>query len=155
MTKTSENVHVPVAQQQPKATNDLDADKASQAQSSVTSHQIAIDGETIAYRATAGWLIVNDIDGQPAAQMGYTSYEREEIPDRSIRPVVFAYNGGPGASSVWLHMGVLGPRRVEVADTNFTLPPPYNLVNNEHSIIDVADLVLIDPVSTGFSKTSW
>ncbi len=140
------------SQEQSKTETAQHTDKTPQEQSSVTSHTVVIGGETIAYRATAGWLIVNDAEGKPAAQMGYTAYEREDISDLRTRPLTFAYNGGPGSSSIWLHMGVLGPRRVEVADADFTLPPPYELVDNEHSILDVTDLVMIDPVGTGFSQ---
>jgi carboxypeptidase C (cathepsin A) len=150
MADTSANTSA--AQQQPEATDTAEGKKTPQAQCSVTSHQIVIDGEPVAYRATAGWLIVKDSEGNPAAQVGYTAYEREQVAEPRTRPVTFAYNGGPGSSSVWLHMGVLGPRRIEVADADFTLPPPYDVVDNEHSIIDVSDLVLIDPVGTGYSK---
>lgn len=144
--------NTPAAQHQPENTDATQGEKTPQARHSVTNHQIVIDGEPVAYRATAGWLIVKDSEGKPAAQVGYTLYEREQVAEPRMRPVTFAYNGGPGSSSVWLHMGVLGPRRVEVADADFTLPPPYDVVDNEHSIIDVSDLVMIDPVGTGYSK---
>ncbi|MDX1643585.1 MAG: carboxypeptidase [Thermoanaerobaculia bacterium] len=123
-----------------------------EAKTSVTRHAIEIGGERVAYEATAGWLILENADGQPIARFGYTAYVREGVDDLSRRPVTFAYNGGPGSSSIWLHMGVLGPRRVVVADADFTLPPPYQLVDNEFSILDVSDLVMIDPVGTGFSR---
>ncbi len=71
--------------------------------------------------------------------------------DEGKRPITFAFNGGPGSSSVWLHLGLLGPKRVHMDDTNI-LPPPYKLVENEYSLLDVTDLVFIDPVSTGFSR---
>lgn len=120
--------------------------------SSVTEHQIAIGGETVRYTATAGYLIVDDADEKPVAKFGYTAYLRQGVDDPATRPVTFAYNGGPGSSSIWLHMGVLGPRRIVVADAEFTLPPPYEVVDNEHSILDVSDLVMIDPVGTGYSR---
>ena len=127
-------------------------DTVPEAKSSVTRHEVMIGGEKVAYEATAGWLIVNNAEEKPAAKFGYTAYVRDGFEDKSKRPVMFAYNGGPGSASIWLHMGVLGPRRVVVADADFTLPPPYELVDNEHSILDVSDLVMIDPVGTGYSR---
>ncbi len=123
-----------------------------EAKSSVTRHRVTIGGQTVAYQATAGCLIVDNEAGKPAAQFGYTAYVREGVAERAKRPVTFAYNGGPGSSSIWLHMGVLGPRRVVVADAEFTLPPPYERVDNAYSILDVSDLVMIDPVGTGYSR---
>jgi carboxypeptidase C (cathepsin A) len=150
MTTTNTSTTEQPAEEQ--SASKTDAKKAPEPRSVTTSHQIVIGGEPVAYRATAGWLIVNDAEGQPAAQIGYTAYEREQTADQGTRPVTFAYNGGPGSSSVWLHMGILGPRRIEVADADFTLPPPYAVVDNAESIIDISDLVLIDPVGTGLSK---
>ncbi len=130
----------------------VDGAEIPEPRSSVTGHSVVIAGQTVEYEATAGYLIVNDADDKPAARFGYTAYVREGVTDVANRPITFAYNGGPGSSSIWLHMGVLGPRRVVVADAEFTLPPPYQLVDNEHSILDVSDLVMIDPVGTGYSK---
>lgn len=120
--------------------------------SSVTTHEITIGGETVRYEATAGYLILEDEEEEPIAKFGYTAYVRQDAGEPSTRPVTFAYNGGPGSSSIWLHMGVLGPRRIVVADAEFTLPPPYEVVDNEHSILEVSDLVMIDPVGTGYSR---
>jgi carboxypeptidase C (cathepsin A) len=128
-----------------------DADTGPKPESSVTRHEITIDGKTVAYEATAGYLILENAEEKPVAKFGYTAYVREGG-DPGLRPVTFAYNGGPGSASIWLHMGVLGPRRVVVADAEFTLPPPYQRVDNEYSILDVSDLVLIDPVGTGYSR---
>lgn len=119
---------------------------------SVTRHQVEIAGQTVRYTATAGWLILKNDEEEPIARFGYTAYEREGVEDPSNRPVTFAYNGGPGSSSIWLHMGALGPRRIETTDADFTPPPPYRLVDNAHSILDVTDLVMIDPVGTGYSR---
>lgn len=120
--------------------------------SSVTSHRIRIGGETVAYTATAGYLIVDDADEKPAARFGFTAYVREGVDDPARRPVTFAFNGGPGSASIWLHMGVLGPRIVVTPDADFAPPPPYEVVDNEHSVLDVTDLVMIDPVGTGYSR---
>jgi carboxypeptidase C (cathepsin A) len=117
-----------------------------------TKHEVTIGGQKISYTATVGWLIMKDDAGKPIARFGYTAYTRNGIKDLSQRPVLFAYNGGPGSSSIWLHMGILGPRRVVLPDPAYAPPPPSQRVNNEYSILDVADLVMIDPVGTGFSK---
>jgi carboxypeptidase C (cathepsin A) len=82
----------------------------------------------------------------------YVAYTRDDASDSSKRPITFTFNGGPGAASIWLHLGALGPRRVEMGDAGSLLPPPYKLVDNEFSLLDVTDLVFIDPVSTGFSR---
>ena len=134
------------------ATNGVGPAAAPEPKSSVTSHQVTIGGEQVRYEATAGWLIVTNAEEKPVARFGYTAYVRQGVGDAAKRPITFAYNGGPGSSSIWLHLGVLGPRRVVVADADFTLPPPYELVDNEHSILDVSDLVMIDPVGTGYSR---
>jgi len=114
-----------------------------------TGHQITIDGRRIDYSATVGWLIMTE-DDEPVARFGYTAYTREsDAPDQ--RPILFAFNGGPGSSSIWLHMGILGPQRVVVNDAGYADPPPAKRVDNEFSIIDIADLVMVDPIGTGFS----
>ena len=118
---------------------------------SITQHSVTIGGKTIAYTATAGTLVLRDAKDEPAAQFGFTAYVKKGVADPRTRPLTFAYNGGPGSSSIWLHMGVLGPRRIATTDVAVT-PPPYKLVDNEWSILDVSDLVMIDPVGTGFSR---
>jgi carboxypeptidase C (cathepsin A) len=118
---------------------------------SVTQHSVSIGGKTIAYTATAGTLVLRDQKDEPAAQFGFTAYVKKGVNDPRTRPLTFAYNGGPGSSSIWLHMGVLGPRRVAASDLEVTPPPPYALVDNAWSILDVTDLVMIDPVGTGYS----
>lgn len=120
--------------------------------SKTTRHSIRIDGQTIDYDATVGWLILKGDDGEPIARFGYTAYTRRGFDDPAERPIMFAFNGGPGSSSIWLHMGVLGPERAVVNDAGFAPPPPAQRVDNEYSIIDVTDLVMVDPVGTGFSK---
>ena len=115
-----------------------------------TEHRIVIDGQRVDYRATVGWNIQHK-DGKPVARFGYTAYERLGVDGRARRPILFAFNGGPGSSSIWLHMGILGPERVLVNDGDYAPPPPARRVDNAYSILDVADLVMIDPVGTGFS----
>jgi carboxypeptidase C (cathepsin A) len=121
-----------------------------QAQSSVTQHRLTIGGRAIDYAATAGTLIIRDDEDKPIAGIGYVGYVRQDTKG-AARPVTFAFNGGPGSSSLWLHMGVLGPRRVVVSDPTPTPAGPYRTVENEFSILDKSDLVMIDPVGTGLS----
>ena len=119
---------------------------------STTSHTITVNGEAIKYTARAGTMIMRDEDGTPHASIFFVAYTRDGA-DPAKRPVTFSFNGGPGSSSVWLHMGALGPRRVVYKDDEgHPMPPPYKLVDNESTILDVTDLVFIDPVTTGFSR---
>jgi carboxypeptidase C (cathepsin A) len=129
-----------------------EADKPVEPASSVTQHQVTIGGQVVKYTATAGWLIMKDDKDKPIARFGYTAYTRDGVKDLAKRPVMFAYNGGPGSSSIWLHMGILGPRRVVVNDQGYAPPPPSVSVDNAYSPLDLTDIVMIDPVGTGFSK---
>ena len=122
------------------------------AESVTTQHSVRIDGNTIRYSATAGLALLNNDDEEPIGQFGYTAYVREGVDNVSDRPIMFAYNGGPGSASIWLHMGVLGPRRIPVVDTEVTGPAPFGAINNEFSILDVSDLVMMDPVGTGYAR---
>lgn len=123
---------------------------------STTEQTVEIGGVAVRYRATAGNLLLKEEDGTPKASVFFVAYERlgegggEEAPRE--RPVTFAFNGGPGSSSVWLHLGLLGPRRVDMGAEGWSPPPPYRLVDNHHSLLDLTDLVFIDPVTTGFSR---
>jgi carboxypeptidase C (cathepsin A) len=119
---------------------------------SITKHQITLDGKTLKYTATAGWYILKDKEDEPIARFGYTAYTLDGVKDHSRRPVTFAFNGGPGSSSIWLHMGIMGPRRAVVNDPGYASPPPAQIVDNAYSPLDVTDVVMIDPVGTGFSK---
>lgn len=118
----------------------------------VTEHEVIIDGRTIRYEATAGYLPLPDYEGQPKAKIFHIAYRSLDAADPSQRPITFAYNGGPGSSSVWLHLGALGPRRVLLEPEGWAPPPPYRLVDNEHSWLAFTDLVFVDPVSTGYSR---
>jgi carboxypeptidase C (cathepsin A) len=135
---------------------DLKGDKKDQwmrlpaAQASVTQHRLSLGGKAIDYTAAAGTLIVRDEEDKPMASIGYVAYTRRES-QGSARPITFAFNGGPGSSSMWLHMGVLGPKRVQVSDPTPTPAAPYRTVDNESSLLDVSDVVMIDPVGTGIS----
>ena len=116
-----------------------------------TEHSARINGKTIKYSATAGLAPIRNEEQETIGLFGYTSYIREDVDDRTQRPILFAYNGGPGSASIWLHMGVLGPQRIPVTDTVFTGPAPFGTINNEFSILDVADLVMMDPIGTGYA----
>lgn len=119
---------------------------------SETSHRTTIAGETFAYTAVAGRFVLTEEEGEKKASFFFVSYTRDDAADPAGRPIVFAFNGGPGSSSVWLHLGLLGPKRVLLDDQGNQPPPPGRLVDNGASILDVADLVFIDPVSTGFTR---
>jgi carboxypeptidase C (cathepsin A) len=117
-----------------------------------TTHALQVGRRKIPYRAVAGRVILTEEDGEKRASFFHVAYFRSDSEDPAHRPLVFAFNGGPGSSSVWLHLGVFGPRRVMVDDNGMPGPPPGQLTDNVHSLIDVADVVFIDPVGTGFSR---
>jgi carboxypeptidase C (cathepsin A) len=121
-------------------------------ESSVTDHTIKIGGQSIAYKATASTTLIKDDKGDPTASIFTIAYTRGDVKDMSQRPISFVYNGGPGSSSIWLHMGAFGPRRVVTTDAGPTPPPPFKLVDNGDCLLDKTDLVFIDPVGTGFSR---
>ncbi|HEY46224.1 MAG: peptidase S10 [Anaerolineae bacterium SM23_ 63] len=126
---------------------------------SETKHSVLIDGKEIKYTATAGTLLLKeevreeegDIE-KPKAVIFFIAYSMDDVEDLSKRPLTFSFNGGPGSSSVWLHLGLLGPRRVFLDDEGYAPSPPYHLIDNEYSLLDKTDLVFIDPVSTGYSR---
>jgi carboxypeptidase C (cathepsin A) len=115
----------------------------------VTSHSIKINGLNLSYKATAGNLLLRDEQGKPKAKIFYIAYTKDGE-DLKTRPITFCFNGGPGSSSVWLHLGILGPKRI--ATDHGHIQQPYHLVDNEYSLLDITDLVFIDPVSTGYSR---
>jgi len=117
----------------------------------LTHHRLAISGSTVEYTAAAGTLILRNEQDKPTASIGYVAYTQDGVRDPGLRPLTFAFNGGPGSSSLWLHMGALGPRRIVTVDAAPTPPPPYPVIDNEDSILDRTDLVMIDPVGTGVS----
>jgi carboxypeptidase C (cathepsin A) len=137
---------------EPEAKPAAEATPPPKEESSVTDHSIRMGSETIPYKATAGTILLKDDEGKPNASLFYIAYTRSDVKDLSQRPLAFLYNGGPGSSSVRIQMGAFGPRRVDTANAEPTPPPPYRVVDNPNSLIEVADLVFIDPVGTGFSK---
>jgi carboxypeptidase C (cathepsin A) len=120
--------------------------------SSVTHHQVSIGGQEIGYTATAGNLVIRSKADEPIASVFYVAYTRDGAQDADRRPVTFFYNGGPGSSTIWLHMGAFGPRKVETENAQPSGPAPFRIVNNELCLLDKSDLVFIDAVGTGFSR---
>ncbi len=125
-----------------------------------TKHSITLNGQTLAYTVTTGTIVLKEeaekegaSEGEKAkASVFFIAYTRDDVENPRTRPITFSFNGGPGSSSVWLHLGVLGPRRAAMTDIGDLPPPPYQLVDNEYSLLDVSDLVFIDPVGTGYSR---
>jgi carboxypeptidase C (cathepsin A) len=117
-----------------------------------TKATITVDGVKLSYTATAGTLPLKDEEGKVTAHVFFVAYTKSGVKDPARRPITFAFNGGPGSSSVWLHLGVLGPRRVVLTDEGEAPAPPYRLTDNEDTLLDQTDLVFIDPVTTGFSR---
>jgi len=125
-------------------------------QTSVTKHSITIGGQRIDYTATTGHLVLLDEKGKQRSHNFYVAYTKDtpkgKTDDKAKRPLTFAFNGGPGSSSVWLHMGALGPKRVVLNDDGTSSGPPYTVKDNDHSWLDKTDLVFIDPIETGYSR---
>jgi carboxypeptidase C (cathepsin A) len=126
-----------------------------------TNHSVVINGKEIKYQVITGTIVIKEetpdrekeAEGEkPKATFFFVAYFKEGVADKSKRPITFSFNGGPGSSSVWLHLGLLGPRRVLMGDAGNLLPPPYGITDNDYSILDQTDLVFIDPVSTGYSR---
>lgn len=146
----------PVAAQEQAASKDADTAKKTsdevQPQTVRTQGAVTVDGEQIPYDAVAGTVVLKNDEGKPTAEIFYAAYVKRGVEDRSRRPVTFLYNGGPGSSTMWLHMGAVGPRRVQTADAANTPAAPYRLLENGHSLLDVTDLVFVDAPGTGFSR---
>src|ERR1700712_5727610 len=117
-----------------------------------TEHHAVVGGQDLRYTVTAGTLVVRDEEGKPKASIFFTSYTRDGVKDLGRRPITYTFNGGPGSASIWLHMGAFGPRRVALEEEGWAPPPPYHLEDNNESLLDITDLVFIDPVTTGFSR---
>jgi carboxypeptidase C (cathepsin A) len=116
-----------------------------------TSHEVIIKGQRVPYKATAGTMPVWDDEGKTIAGLFYTYYERTDVKDRASRPLVVSFNGGPGSASVWMHIAYTGPVLLNIDDEGYPVQP-YGYKDNPHSILDVADIVYIDPVNTGYSR---
>jgi carboxypeptidase C (cathepsin A) len=117
----------------------------------ITHHSLNIKGKVLNYTATTGMMKIVDEEGKHKSSMFYVAYTKDGQ-DVATRPLTFAFNGGPGSSSVWLHMGALGPKRVVLTDKGDAPPPPYTMVDNEFTWLEFTDLIFIDPVGTGYSR---
>lgn len=117
----------------------------------VTNHKTTIKGKRIEYRATTGTQPVWNEDGNPIASIHYTYYERTNIKKNASRPILISFNGGPGSGSVWMHLAYTGPMILNVDDEGFPVQP-YGVKSNPYSILDVADIVYVNPVNTGYSR---
>ncbi|MFC3653107.1 S10 family peptidase [Dyella humi] len=123
-------------------------------QASASEGSVSVEGKRIAYKAVAGTIVLHgkgDKENEPTVSMFYAAYFKKGE-DASKRPITFIYNGGPGSATVWLHMGAFGPRRVVTADDSHTPAAPYQLINNNYSLLDASDLVFIDAPGAGFSR---
>lgn len=131
---------------------DKKADEWSAGPLAITKHTLSLTSGPLAYTATAGHMPMKDEKDSLRAKLFFTAYTKDGVPDLSKRPIIFAFNGGPGSSSVWLHLGALGPERVVMTDSGESLPPPYRTTSNAYSWLDKADIVFIDPMLTGYTR---
>ncbi len=118
----------------------------------ITKGQVRVNGQTISYTATTGYMLMKDEKDSVKAKLFFIAYTKDGEADPSKRPILFAYNGGPGSASLWLHMGALGPKRILMTDFGGSLPPPYKYIDNEYTWLDKTDLVFIDPMMTGYTR---
>jgi carboxypeptidase C (cathepsin A) len=118
-----------------------------------TQHQITLHGETIQYTAHVGFTPIHQAtSGVTEGHLFYVYYSKNGVSDKSKRPVWFLFNGGPGAASVWLHMGAFGPKMVKLDANGMAPPPPYAYIDNPNCLLDTGDLVFIDAMGTGYSR---
>ncbi len=116
-------------------------------------HDALLAGQAVKYRTTAGLMPIRNAKGEIEGRIFFTSYRRTDVPVGAKRPVTFVFNGGPGSASVWLHLGLVGPKRPKMGSSEgFMPPPPYELVPNDDSLLPESDIVTIDPVGTGYSR---
>lgn len=115
-------------------------------------HTVSVGGRSIPYTATAGTLTLRDDDGKPIASMFYVAYVADRAKGEAERPVTFLYNGGPGSASLFVHMGMFGPKRVVTDSPAATRNAPYSLVENHESLLDKSDLVFLDAIGAGYSR---
>ena len=117
-----------------------------------TEHTVTVDGKTLRYSATAGQIVVEGSENDAKGSIFYVAYEGQGKAGKD-RPITFAFNGGPGSASVWLHLGCMGPRKIVLSDDGRPLPPPATYRENPYTWLSFSDLVFIDPVGTGFSRS--
>jgi len=114
-------------------------------------HEVTIKGVRVPYKTTTGMMPVWDMEGKTQAGVFFTYYERSDVKDRASRPLLISFNGGPGTASLWMELGYTGPRILNIDDEGYPVQP-YGLRDNPYSLLDVADIVYVDPVNTGFSR---
>jgi len=138
--------------EQPRSEQDREPAAPPEERESVTEHTARIGGAEVAYRAVASTTTLRNDEGDPRASIFSVAYTRTGVDDPAARPLTFVFNGGPGSSSTWLHLGLVGPRRIDMPDGPTVAPAPYRVIDNDASLLDVTDLVFIDPVNTGYSR---
>jgi carboxypeptidase C (cathepsin A) len=159
--KPSEPAAAPAEERKPDAAKEGTGDKddkeehydVTEVPPVVTHHQITVDGKLLKYTATTGRLPIKRADGKTEAEMFFVAYTLDGQ-DASKRPLTFAFNGGPGAATVWLHMGALGPKRVVMQPDGLMPPAPYHFADNPSTLLDKSDLVFVDAIGTGFSRAA-
>ncbi len=119
-----------------------------------TKHTLQVEGATLAYTATTGFIKLSNAKGEETARVFFVAYTKDGVRNAADRPLMFSFNGGPGSSSVWLHLGVIGPKRVDLGEEGWMTQPPFELIDNDQSWLPFTDVVFIDPVGTGFSRAS-
>jgi carboxypeptidase C (cathepsin A) len=129
-----------------------DRDKEKDEEPVVTRHEVRLPDRVLRYTVTTGLMPLRNEAGEVEGRIFYMAYVADRPGPPARRPLMFSFNGGPGSSSVWLHLGVVGPKRIKMLDDGGMPAPPYDLVDNEHTWLDQTDLVFIDPVGTGFSR---
>lgn len=139
-------------QKESKKKKEKEEDDDKPPQPSVTQHKAVIDGQEIAYTATARQMLLEEDGVKDKAHMFFIAYTKDGVENVSERPITFCFNGGPGSSSVWLHLGAFGPKRVRLPEDASRVRPPRQVEENPFSLLDETDLVFIDPVSTGYSR---
>ncbi len=157
-TKPSESASKPGEPTKPDSAEATDKDKdehydVTEVPPVITHHQIAVNGKTLSYTATAGRLPIKRGDGKIEAEMFFVAYTLDGQ-DAGRRPLTFAFNGGPGSASVWLHMGALGPKRVVLQSNGFMPAAPYRMEDNPATLLDRSDIVMVDAMATGYSRAA-
>jgi carboxypeptidase C (cathepsin A) len=153
--KTATQPQPPPKAKEKEPTRDQSKPKTSTDEEPAVTHQkVSVDGKELKYTTTAGLMPIRDAKGDVEARIFFMAYTLDANAALSSRPLMFSFNGGPGSASVWLHMGALGPRRVELPSDPTIATPPFHLVDNEATWLDQTDLVFIDPVGTGFSRAA-
>lgn len=116
----------------------------------ITTHMLPLENELLSYTAVVGSLPAKNKEGESKGEIHYVAYTKEG----TGRPLTFVFNGGPGSSSIWLHVGTFGPRRIVAPEEGQSTAPPYQIVDNTETLLDVSDLVFVDPIGTGMSKAA-